>query len=112
MNPKQEPDILPTRPILRVTAFVLAATSVGVTVAWLLQGAVHRDLGRRPFTGNAKPSPPREVSAVEMDLFASPARGTAADLDGYEWVDREAGVVSIPMERAFDLYLDAQGARP
>lgn len=30
-------------------------------------------------------------------------------LDGYRWIDREAGVVAIPVERAVELFLDEHG---
>jgi hypothetical protein len=117
MKVRQQSDTLPARFILTVTAFAVGATAIGVGAAWLLQGARHRDLGGGPLSGSAEPSPPPEMNAVEMDLFAAPLAPPApsrptVDLESYGWVDRDTGVIRIPMSRAFDLYLESRGEPP
>ena len=49
--------------------------------------------------GLKEPSEPRLKIAPLQDLLTLRARDAAA-LDAYAWVDREAGVVRIPIERA------------
>jgi hypothetical protein len=48
------------------------------------------------------PPPPRLQAAPERDLKALRA-AEDAQLNGYGWVDRRAGVVRIPIERALEL---------
>lgn len=100
---KQEPDLVPGRPILAVVAGAIAATALGVAIAWRLADC-----------GGPRPHPatmPAEVSAVETTLFGERAQGiedhraAEAWLSSYGWVDRERGIVHIPIDAAIDLYL-------
>ena len=50
----------------------------------------------------SEPPPPRLETAPAADLRAFRAAEDAR-LDGYGWVDRRAGIVHIPIERAIDL---------
>ena len=57
----------------------------------------------------------QEPEHIETSPFISP-RGPAtrtaarARLRAYGWVDRSAGVVHLPIERAIDLYLSTGGS--
>jgi hypothetical protein len=111
---RQEPDLIASRPVLLVVVATVVLTAVGVAVAWLLEvgqlGAIQGDA--------PPPRPPRiptEVSAIETQIFARRAQGLednrAAErwLSSYGWIDREQGVVHIPIEAAIELYLSRQG---
>jgi hypothetical protein len=50
----------------------------------------------------SEPPAPRLETAPALDLRALRAAEDAR-LDGYGWVDRRAGIVHIPIERAIDL---------
>ncbi len=97
--PRQEDDVLSTRPVLLVLVGTLAAAIVMVAWVWLLVPAPSR--ARRPFDRGMVP-------AIEGELFETrpaPSAPTAkrAVLESYGWVDRERGIVRIPVERAMDL---------
>ena len=83
--------------------------------AYLLLEGEERVLGRR--ADGAALGVPHPVAAVHEALFrtarAAPslARRQRARLERYEWVDRDAGVVAIPVDRAIDLYLARRSAR-
>ena len=57
---------------------------------------------------------PSTTSMPEQSLIERTARGIRlreaqrAELDKYEWVDRDAGLVSIPVERAIDLAAEGE----
>lgn len=90
------------------TAGVLAATIVAAGLA--ASGALrlfHHEVGR-PLTPidpppTHMPSPPLQ-SAPTLDLAALRARKHAM-LDEYRWIDRDKGVVRIPIERAISLLI-------
>ncbi len=46
-----------------------------------------------------------------QDDLRSYRRSKAASLEGYHWVDRSAGVVRIPIERAMELVAEDAGTR-
>jgi hypothetical protein len=119
---KQQPDVVPGRAIAAVIAAAMVATAVGVAIAWGLA-----DCGRGAGSGVAEPGAPdraparparmpSEVSAVETTLFDERAQGledrAAAEawLSSYGWVDRERGIVHIPIDAAIDLYLRRRAA--
>lgn len=100
-KPNQEPDALPTRYLVGVG---LACVVVGV-VAVLASG-----LPARPHERTAAP---HEIPTTEeVQLFDAPARGLEvqsaqrAELNEYRWVDRDAGVAQIPIDRAIDLVVE------
>lgn len=109
MKVTQETDRLEQRAVLLVAMSTLAVTALGVLFAWLLL----RDAApmERQAAGRAR-SDAREINAMERTLFTRsrvPA-GQAPVPKGppYSWVDREREIVSIPIERAVDLYLSRQ----
>lgn len=113
---RQEPDRLDRRGVA-VGALIAAfgiALSLGVTMA---------------FTGTSdhepvpptRPAGPAQASTVETSLIVATERGLAlraaqrASLDRYGWVDRDAGIAQIPIERAMDIVGQgppAEGPRP
>ncbi|HSU44915.1 MAG TPA: hypothetical protein VLN42_11920 [Casimicrobiaceae bacterium] len=90
------------------TAAVLAATIVGAGfVAYGVLALFHHEIGR-PLTPinpppTAMPSPPLQ-SAPTLDLAALRAQKHAM-LGEYRWIDRDKGIVRIPIERAMALLI-------
>ncbi len=58
------------------------------------------------------PLAPREIGILEQPLFDLSARGNDVrreqqrTLGSYGWIDRDAGIARIPIDRAIDLYLE------
>jgi hypothetical protein len=96
------------------TAAVLAAMIVAA--GFLASGALrlfHHEVGR-PLTPinpppTQMPSPPLQ-SAPTLDLAALRAQKHAM-LNEYRWVDRDKGVVRIPIERAISLLIARSPAK-
>lgn len=94
---EQQPDEIRSRTIYRVGLAVIAVVAALVLAAWMLV--------RPP----AEPiRAPAQASPLEHGLFEG-ARGGAERIEAgqerlerYEWVDRTAGVVHIPIARAID----------
>src|SRR4051812_44481736 len=100
---RQEPDRVDRRGL--VISGVLMTLAFGIALvaaASLLRADERRDRGGIP------PSP-TAVSTVETTLILATERGIAlrdrqrASLDEYGWIDRDAGRVRIPIDRAMDL---------
>jgi hypothetical protein len=118
-----------------VTSVALATavvTACGVAVAWELA----RSAGTTPRSARFDESP-EDIQTIELSLltrsgqkgvgqpveapaqrppamFSEQQRVDAAartQLSTYGWSDRARGTVHIPLERAFELYLQREGAR-
>ena len=94
-----------------LSAFALAAVCVAVCVAMYVLFALlavresRRTEAPSPLVqtyGLKEPPEPRLQTSPIEDLKALRARDDAA-LHHYAWVDRDAGVVRIPIERAIEL---------
>jgi hypothetical protein len=105
----------------RISAGPILAVGVGALVVFFLASFVTISY-LRVKEGDRPPLPvPQElgqskIGMVEQQLFDSATRGERdraarrERLGSYGWVDRKAGVVRIPIERAMEL--SAQGVRP
>jgi hypothetical protein len=97
-----------------------------VAGGWLLL-VVLSVLATRFWQGRSRPSsraePPSAMGRAEISIVnqrpfaledqAPKLRGAQQSrLDGYGWVDRDAGVIHVPVERAMDAVLAEEGARP
>jgi hypothetical protein len=113
-NPGYETtDVSPRAPWFVAAGLVAGVAIVFVVITWMIHSMHRRDAASREQTGNDRvtaavsatrprfPEPRLQV-APEVDLAALRARDDAA-LNTYGWVDRKAGVVRIPIERAMDL---------
>jgi hypothetical protein len=95
--PRQERDEVARKKVLAIAAASLAIGAVAVGISALL-------LGPRPPNG-----PPASVSTLETSLVADTRRGLdlgerqRASLDEWGWVDRDAGIAHIPIDRAMDI---------
>lgn len=112
MRARQEPDIVPGRRIIDVGITTIVVTAAGVLSAWLLAGHFHGELGGQPYVGQAAEGQPGEVAAMETTLFEErddrppPPTEAYESLQRYGWVDRDAGVVRIPIGRAMEVYVE------
>jgi hypothetical protein len=103
---RQEPDRLHQRKLVVVTTMSIAIFAMATASAWFLLAAT----SNAPRAG-AKPPPPApaQIGTVETTLIDVTERGVKlrADerqaLDRYGWVDRDAGLARIPIERAMDM---------
>jgi hypothetical protein len=96
---RQEPEGLPARTIWLVGAGVVAISALLVVIAWLFV---------------VPPPPPAHRAApstLEHGLFDHATGGMALRaageqrLERYQWIDRRARVVRIPIDRAIDAVL-------
>lgn len=104
--------------VVDVRAKSLVFSAIGLTAAvalvcvfliWffdLLENrAQRRDPRLSPLVGAQSPPPPRLQTNPADDL----ARLRAAEeraLSGYRWIDKERGVIQLPVERAMELLLE------
>jgi len=100
-KPHQEPDALPTRYL------------VGIGVVCVVVGIVAVIGSGLPARPPVRAGAPHEVPTTqEVQLFDEPARGLEAqsvqraELNEYRWVDRDAGVAQIPIDRAIDIVVE------
>ncbi|HET6881282.1 MAG TPA: hypothetical protein VFI31_14065 [Pirellulales bacterium] len=95
--------------VLSALALAVAVGLVCIFLIWfsgLLEGRAERhDPQLSPLIANQSPPPPRLQEKPANDL----ARLRAAEdraLNGYRWIDKEPGVVQLPVERAIELLLE------
>ena len=91
-----------------VWIFVVCLTATVVAVCFAI-GLMMRMLGddsqhpasRDSGPGTSPPSPTLQLSTrADMDQYRADQK---ALLDGYGWIDRDAGTVRIPIERAMEI---------
>ena len=106
---RQAPDLVDRRKITAVTVASLIVIVVAVIVSWaLLEG--WRATPDRP------PVPPRPapatIATLEQSLILDTRRGQRlrveqeAALRRFGWADHDAGVATIPIDTAIDMYVE------
>jgi hypothetical protein len=107
---EQEPDVISGTRLLGLAALTTFVAALGVLGSWwLARGRSVRHSPTRPAASAFAPGTP------EQTAFAHSGRGLELRtqqerrLSSYGWVDREAGIARIPIERAIDLR--AEGTR-
>ena len=105
----QEDDTLPSGRLVRIGLTGVAVGVAGVAVATLLMVAT---VGLpSPNRSHAEPPlpAPRRISGVEQTPIGPTRDGEdlrdsqRRELESLGWVDRDAGIAHIPIERAMDL---------
>lgn len=113
-HPPQERDLVPGRTIGAVAAGVIAATIGGAYAAYAIGSCDVDELAIQRTSPHVR----GEVNAMETLPFQVEAQGledrrrAAAYLSSYGWIDRERGLVRIPIEAAFQVLLTRRGGRP
>ncbi len=111
---EQDTEPVFVKPVVASTVVVLSVItlSVGVVFASLayLRGHVGADAGR----AGAWRHVPSQVSSIELHLFGREQNvlGDSAQLEHYGWVDRERGLVHLPIDVAMELYLQEAQRSP
>jgi hypothetical protein len=108
----QEPDEVPSRTLVRVSVASVVVGAIGVVVAgWLLVFAV--GAVRPSFADAAGPRPAAsQLSGVEQTPIWNARRGEALmarqrhELESWGWIDRDAGIARIPIERAMNIVVE------
>lgn len=138
MKVTQEVDHIPGKGVLAALACLVAVSAIGVVGAYFITEHRSRELARaqgpglyvesgpRPAPGGPAPRPtpgqipgqvPDEVNHIEQVLFEDRAPGLEeralehALLRSYGWVDRDARLVRIPIDRAMELYVESYRQR-
>lgn len=105
---RYERDAAPRRLVLGVTAATVVFGVILCVIAYGVLGAREGALRPSGHFAERDLGVPRTIAGVREAIFdrtpAATNPGTAA-VDRYEWVDRERGVVRIPVERAMELLL-------
>lgn len=110
---RSEDDHIPSFPIVAVG---VGALVVFFLASWVTISFLRVKEGDRPLLPVPQELGQSKIGLVEQQLFETSTRGRKdlearrGRLGSYGWVDRRAGVVRIPIERAMEL--SAQGVRP
>ena len=115
---RQEPDIVAARSMVKVSVLAVGVGLLGVFFSALLletnTGGIRGNLAE----GAAPRSAGEEIAHIEQTPIWGPARGLEKqraqreELGRYGWVDRDAGLVSIPIDRAMELFEQRQKEEP
>jgi hypothetical protein len=111
MKVTQEADHVSGRMVTIVAMVTIGVFAVGIAVAWWILTAIGAP--RQPALPDPKQPIAKEINATDRWLFREPygvagQRTETQRLDSYGWVDRERGIIHIPITRAMELYLDRQ----
>lgn len=107
MKVVQERDELPGNRLTAIGVSVLIVSAMFSLVAW---GVLRCNATPQP--PDRDQIPPDEVNQIELTLFrdlpdyGADRRIRQAWLETYGWVERERGIIHIPIERAIELYLE------
>ncbi len=101
---RQARDELAKRKIVLVTIGSLLTTAIALVVAGVLLGRWGQERRHEGI-----PSAPRTIGILEQTLVLHTARGVElrdrqrASLSRWEWIDRDGGVIQIPIDVAIDM---------
>jgi len=113
---RQEDDVVASRRIVLVTA---AAVVVALAAVFAASVLLERDLGSLRAgapTGASARAAGRRIANVEQTPILAARDGLdlrdlqRRELSRARWLDRDAGVAAIPIERAMDLVAGEEGA--
>jgi hypothetical protein len=101
---------LPVRPFLFLVGLLAASTVVVVVLVGLFIQGIGSWFSTADKTGRGLPQPmsfpePRLQLSPSSEMREYTARMTR-ELNNYGWIDRKAGVVRLPIERAMELLVE------
>jgi hypothetical protein len=111
----QEDDRIGGRRVAVTAVVSVAVIFASIAVAGWMMHETTRSLGREHVVQQTRRAP-REIGIVDQTLIEHEAYGQTLRasqrraLDRYEWVDRRAGIVNIPVDRAIDLVVEQERA--
>ena len=108
-RPTHEDSDARPRVVVLIAAALAALVAAGLLVGWGFaeagKGAASQPRVSSPFHGG--PEARTDIARAWADY----ERDTRAHLSGYGWVDRPAGIVRIPIDRAIDLVCEAEAPK-
>jgi hypothetical protein len=114
MRVHQEEDLMAGRAITLVaTAVLLLTLAMCIWAGQLLAGYEREQRPSRRFPEARLPRP-TEAGGIEQETFGRVPQARIdreqqrRRLHGFGWVERERGVVHVPIDRAIDLYVAEQ----
>jgi hypothetical protein len=111
---RQEEDDIASPKIARVALLAIAIGLLAVFFSSLLLEKSAGGILSSPAAHGAAPAAGREIANIEQTPILSARDGLdlrdqqLEQLSRYEWVDRDAGVVAIPIDEAIDLVVKEQ----
>lgn len=91
-------------------AMLIAAIVIHVAIWWMLEGFAGRSLSLGiqipPALVTPREAPGPGVDAAPVEQLQEMREGERELLTGYGWIDRDAGVVRIPIDRAMELTVE------
>ena len=117
IHPPQEQNVVPGRRIAVVGVAAIVATAAGAFVAYGIGSCRTRELATEGQAAQG-PAIPADVHGMETRVFTVEAQGldtheqAEAQLTHYGWVDRDRGIVHVPIDVAFALYLSRERGTP
>jgi hypothetical protein len=102
---RQEADRVPLRRVVRLTALTIALGASAVVVSAVLLRRSNVNAPARAQVAGAEPRPvPLEHTQIQQTERGVALRAAQRkQLSEYSWVNRDAGVARIPIERALEL---------
>jgi hypothetical protein len=94
---------------------LIAGALAALVAAGLLVGWGYVEAGKGAASQPRVSSPFQDGPQARTDVdraWAECERDTRSHLSGYGWVDRRAGIVRIPIDRAIDLVCAAEARKP
>jgi hypothetical protein len=109
-RPRYEPRDAEPRVIAATAAVLAAVIATCIAVGVFAYGSGRRAAQSRSGAAGLFQNGVHQETSVE-ETWNDMARARS-NLSGYAWVDRKAGVVRIPIERAIDLVCSGQTSAP
>jgi hypothetical protein len=109
----QEEDAVPRRRLVIVAFFTVLVTLIGVFFSSLILDVEAGRLRPRALPAGAVPSSPgTTIGEVNQTMILYSQQGIVqrdtqrAELARYRWIDRDAGIAAIPIDRAIDIVVE------
>jgi len=100
---RQEAEALDGPVLRRIGVGFVLVTLFGVLVAVLMLAGAHAPKHGAPAPFTRAATVPGADETEQYRKLARPTADPGARLRAYGWVDRDAGIVHVPVERAFEL---------
>jgi hypothetical protein len=111
---RQEPDVVASRAMVKVSLLAVGVGLLGVFFSALLLETNTGGIRGNLADGSVPRRAGDEIARIEQTPAWGPARGLEKqrkereELGRYRWIDRDAGLVAIPIERAMELFEQRQ----
>lgn len=100
------------RKVLWTAAALIAAIVLTHVIVYLLIFRFHGPGVGNPLLGNSVPRLPADLRQFDFPSVETFRRHEQQTLESYAWTDPAHGIAQVPIERAIELYVQAQGGEP